>query len=203
MRSLLLAALLASWAPAAAAAVVEFRFTGVVEDVNPYFASIVEVGSPLVGVLRYDTATADGDGDPTVGRYAGASLDFAMGSYAYASEGSIHVYDTGSFDEFQFQGQTAGADPIDGLALNQVTLAFPGTPALLASDALPPRPPSLDAPELLEPASFRIGVLPPGLGMTYQSVRLQTLPEAEGAGAGLAAGAALAAAARAGRRTVA
>lgn len=201
MRRAFLVALLASLAPAAGAAVVEFEFTGEVEEVNPFFASIVEIGSPLVGVLRYDTATADVDGDPTIGRYPGASLAFTMGSYAYTSEGSVDVYDTGSFDEFQFQGQTAGADPIDGLALGQVTLAFPGTPALLDSDALPQRPPPLDAPALLEPPSFFIGVTPPGLGLTYQRVRIQTLPEADGAAAALAAGVALAAMARAGGRS--
>jgi hypothetical protein len=192
--------LIATWAPASGAAVVEFEFTGEVEAVNPFFASIVEVGSPLAGVLRYDTATADQDADPTVGRYPGARLEFAIGSYGYASEGSVDVYDTSTFDGFQFQGQTGGAGPIGGLALDQVTLAFPGTPELLESDALPERPPPLDAPALLEPPSFVIGVTPPGSGITYQRARLQTLPEADGAAALLAAGAALVAVARGGGR---
>jgi hypothetical protein len=171
---------------------VEFDVTGEVFFVNEFFDSIVSVGSPLAGRLTYDTAAADTNADPTIGTYPGATMEFTMGSYAYAGEGWIYVYDTPTFDEFQFQGMTGGADPIDGLPLQQVTFSFVGTTALYTSDALPVAPPALDDPALFEPPAARLGVIPEGSGTTYQYARLLTVPEPEGSLAGLAAAVALA-----------
>ena len=187
----LLVWLLVAWAPAAGADLVELEFTGEVLTVNPQFDSIVSLGSPLSGRLTYDTDATDSEPDPTVGRYAGASLEFTLGSYAYTGDGWIYVYDDPAFDEFQFLGETAGADPIGGVALAQVNLDFAAGPGLYASDALPAAPPALDDPALSEPPGLRLGILPPGSGLTYQGARLLTVPEAGASGAGLAAGAAL------------
>lgn len=199
MRRGLLVAFLLAGAPPATAAIVVFEFTGEVFTVDPYFASMVEPGSPLAGRLSYDTSAADGNPDPTLGHYAGASLEFTLGSYSYAGDGSIYVYDDPGFDGFQFLGSLDGADPIDGLALAQADLGFAAGTGLYDSDALPAAPPALTDPALSEPPTVRVGVFPAGLGITYQSARLLSVPEPDGPAAALAAGAALAALARAAR----
>jgi hypothetical protein len=183
--------LLVAWAPAAGADLVELEFTGEVLVVNPEFASIVSLGSALSGRLTYDTDATDIAPEPTVGRYPGATLEFTLGSYEYAGDGWIFVYDDPAFDQFQFLAETAGADPIGGLALAQLNLDFAAGPGLYTSDALPAAPPALDDPALIEPPGLRLGVLPAGSGLTYQGARLLTVPEADASGAGLAAGAAL------------
>lgn len=196
MRRLVCLALLVAAASPASAAVVAFDFTGEVDYVNAPFASIVEVGSPLSGRLTYDTSAVDEDPGPTRGSYPGATLEFTMGTYSYAGEGRILVYDDPAFDQFQFMGETAGADPIDGVPLGQVNLEVVAGPELYASDALPAVPPALDDPAITEPWSARIGIDPPESGFTYQRAPLLTLPEPGGAAAGLATGAVLAALAR-------
>lgn len=190
---------MALWAPAAGAAPVAFEFGGTVASVTPHFESIVEIGSPVAGVLRWDPATADVDPSPTAGVYPGATLVLDFGSYHYDGTGSIRIYDD-TTDGFQFLGQIAGADPIGGLPLLQVDLGFWAGPTLYDSDALPAAPPALDEPTLLEPPSVRLGVSPPGLGMHYQSATITTLPEVDGTAAVLAAAAGLAACARRRRR---
>lgn len=195
MRLGVVLALLVACAPARAA-IVRFDFTGEVVGVNPAFASIVEVGSPVSGRLAYDTDAVDIDVDPTVGRYPGATLELSMGSYSYAGNGWIFVYDDPAFDQFQFLGETAGADPIDGLPLAQVDLDLVAGTSLFGSDALPPAPPALDDPAITEPPSVRVGIVPAMSGITYQEARLVTLPEAPGPAAALGAGGALAALAR-------
>lgn len=199
MRRLLRLGLLVAGASPASAAVVSFDFTGEVDFVNPPFASIVEVGSPLSGRLTYDTSAVDTDPDPTVGRYPGATLEFTMGSYAYAGDGTIWIYDDPAFDGFQFRGETAGADPIDGLPLVQADLGVGGGPDLHASDTLPAAPPALDDPAITQ-SEVTIGVVPPGSGITYQYAPLLTLPEPGGSAAGVTTGAALAALSRCRKR---
>jgi len=65
MRRGLPVGLLLACASPASAVIVEFDFTGEVESVNPYFASIVALGSPLAGRLVYDTDAVDSNGDAT------------------------------------------------------------------------------------------------------------------------------------------
>lgn len=192
MRRTLLAVLLVIGAPTASAEVVEFDFTGEVFFVNTFFDSIVSLGSPLAGRLTYDTAAVDTNADPTIGTYPGATMEFTMGSYSYSGDGWIYVYDDPAFDGFQFLGMTGGAAPIDGLPLMHASLDYAASPGLYASDALPGAPPPLGDPLLIEPPAVRLGIIPEGIGTTYQYARLLTLPEPEGALAGLAAGVALA-----------
>jgi hypothetical protein len=190
-------ALLLLAAAPADAAVVSFEFTGEVFGVTPNFESIVSVGSPLAGVLSYDTATPDAlPADPAQGNYPDATLEFTMGSYAYAGTGLIRIFDEAGFDQFQFLGETDGADPIGGLALNQVGLDFVADTTLFASDALPAAPPALGDPALVQSVAVLLGVIPPGLGIHYQYAYLQTLPEPGGPAAAIAAASALAALAR-------
>lgn len=180
-------------------AVVAFEFGGTVASVMPYFESIVAVGSPVAGVLGWDTSTTDVDPSPTIGAYPGATLVLEFGSYRYDGVGTLRVFDD-TLDGFQFLGQVAGADPIGGLALAQIDIGFWSGPALYDSDAVPAAPPALDDPALTEPAAVRLGVTPPELGIHYQSVVIETLPEPSGAAAALAVSAALAACARRPRR---
>jgi len=81
-----------------------------------------------------------------------------------------------------------------------VNLDFVADTSLYASDTLPAAPPALTDPALPEPPRVRLGIVPPGLGFTYQSAPLLTLPEPAAPFAALATVAAPAALARATRR---
>jgi hypothetical protein len=175
------------------AALLSFEYSGHVTSVNsPWYDSIVEVGDPAFGSFSIDDATPDTNPDPNIADYQGATQSFTIGSYVVPSTPSfVRITNDPLYDGWEVIHQGDGLDPIGGNPVIQQSFSIWGDPDLLSSTDLAP-PPSLDDPAINE-AYLLLGVLPEGLGATYQYGYPETLPEAESAGTaiGALAGAAL------------
>ena len=108
---------LALFATPAGAATITVTFTGSVTFVSPQIASgPFEAGDAISGSFQIDSATPDGEADPTEGSYEGAvsSLTFSFGGYAGtgAGENELHMRDGEGFvvDNFFVQSAFAGSD---------------------------------------------------------------------------------------------
>jgi hypothetical protein len=183
------------------AVVLELAFAGEVSSVDPQLSAGFSIGQPMAGSVTYDLATPDVEPSAMLGIYANAgSGAWQLGAYE-ASDALVTVSVGNDLaDLFQASGGNPSGPDVGSyeLVATDLTLAdFSG--ALFASDALPTSFSLQDFGSAGVTLSFR----DPGtldFASAEATVTSLTLPEPDGAAAGLAALAALGARARRVRR---
>jgi hypothetical protein len=161
MRWFVCAAFLLLASPAAAATIT-VSFSGTIDFVPSQIASgPFEAGDPVSGSFQIDSATPDGDAEPTEGSYEGAvsNLSFEIGGYsgAGAGENELHMRDGEGFvvDNFFVQSDFGGPDVAGFPPFHFLVNLGDTDNTVFTSDAIPA---SLDLAEF-EIASVILGFL--------------------------------------------
>jgi hypothetical protein len=171
-------------APEIAQAVgVKFAFTGVVAEVDAALAAEFSPGESLVGSYTFESTTPDSSpGDPVVGRYANAIIQFTAtfdGDYTVTlgsdNEISIANGPPGN-DVYQVFLTNPTAPPVGGLSLGALFFGLADRSSTgLGSKSLPLTPPSLPAFEL--DSSGAIYLSRPNQSVRFRLTSLTLVPE--------------------------
>jgi hypothetical protein len=187
---------LASAPGTAAAAEVEFGWTGTIVAVDPGLAvslpalAGIEVGASVVGSYMFESTTPDAEPSPTEGQYPGAIVSWRMQLGIYSVDrdpagplNGIDVVRDLYFSLYQALASVAATPPFPGFAaLDAEVFLLSIRPTGLTTDDLPLSPPSLELWDQTSAGLFSRGSTTPLVDIQLTALCAGPCPDSDGDG---------------------